>query len=251
MKLRTIIVDDEPKNRRVLMELLSRYCPEVTIIGDAGSLTEAVTLIHKSTPDLVLLDIEMPGGNGFDLIDKLKPINFEVIFVTAFDAYAIKAFKYSALDYLLKPVNIEEMQKSIAKVLERIHLKSVNMRLMNLSENRSSGESENQKMALQIPGKDLEFVNIADILYFESNGGYTNIFAETGRKYISSRTLKDFEELLPDSIFFRIHHSCLVNIKKVSKYLKGRGGSVEMVNGKQLEVATRRKEELLVRLKVK
>ena len=251
MILHVFIVDDEPKNRSILRELLNRYCADVAIAGEAGNITEALSFLQKTKPDVLLLDIEMPGGNGFDLLDQLKPVTFEVVFITAFDEYAVKAFKYSALDYLLKPVSIEELQTAIEKVRERRKSQSTNGRLSNLTANRLAGSYEQQKIALELPRGGFEFVNIIDILYCESKNGYTHIVTTEAKKFISSRSLKEFEELLPGTVFCRIHYSFLVNVQKIKKYKKGRGGSVEMADGRLLDVAARRKEQLLALLHLK
>ena len=252
MILHAFIVDDEPKNRRILKELLNRYCTDVTVIGEAGNSNEALSFLQKTKPDVLLLDIEMPGGNGFDLLDQLKPVAYEVVFITAFDEYAVKAFKYSALDYLLKPVNIEELQAAIEKVKERKNnSQSSNVRLSNLAANRLTDSYEKHKIALELPRGGFQFVNIVNILYFESKVGYTHIVTTEAQKFISSRSLKEFEELLPDTVFCRIHYSFLVNVQKIKKYKKGRGGSVEMTDGRLLDVASRRKEHLLKLLYLK
>src|SRR5215213_4252247 len=146
--IRAIIVDDEPKNRKILRSLLERFCPEVTIENEAGSAREAMEVITVSNPDLLFLDIEMPFGNAFDLLDQLMPVNFEIIFITAFDEYTLKAFKYSALDYLLKPVSIEELKAAVKKAVQKIHLKTINEQLSNLLQNFRGHHSQASRIAI-------------------------------------------------------------------------------------------------------
>src|SRR5439155_10063662 len=196
----------EPKNIRILNGLLNECCPDVRIIGEAVSAETAMPLIAETHPDLVFLDIEMPHGNAFDLLDKIMPIDFEIIFITAFDAYTLKAFKYSALDYLLKPVSMEELRNAVRKAKERIRFKNINQQLQNLLFNINRPATAVQKIAL--PCNDgLVFVLLTDIVRFEAKGGYTNVFIADNQKYVSSRIIKEYEELLPDDIFFRIHNS--------------------------------------------
>lgn len=244
--INALIIDDEPKNIRILHGLLEQCCPDVHIAGEAVSAETAIPLIHEKQPDLLFLDIEMPYGNAFDLLDKIMPINFEIIFITAFDDYTLKAFKYSALDYLLKPVSMDELRSAVNKAKERIQAKNINQQLQNLLFNIHKPNLSNQKMAL--PCKDgLVFVHIADIIRFEAKAGYTMVFGINDQKHISSRSIKEYEELLPDDLFFRIHNSHIINLNRVKKYHKGRGGAIEMADGVMIEVATRRKDEFLAR----
>jgi two-component system LytT family response regulator len=245
--IRAIIVDDEPKNRRILRQLLEKFCPQVTVEHEAGSAKEALEVIAHSTPDLLFLDIEMPYGNAFDLLDQLVPVDFEIIFITAFDEYTLKAFKYSALDYLLKPVNIEELQAAVDRASKKIHHKGINQQLTNLLENLNSNKPAISKIA--VPTNDsYVFVALREILRLEARGNYTCIYTADGNKHISSRNIKQYDEMLPDKQFFRIHNSHIVNLEHVRKYRRGRGGEVEMADGSVLEVATRRKDAFLALL---
>lgn len=248
--INTLIVDDEPKNIRILNGLLQEGCPEVNVIGEAISAETAIPLIQEKQPDLVFLDIEMPYGNAFDLLDHIMPVNFEIVFITAFDAYTLKAFKYSALDYLLKPVSIDELKMAVQKAKERIRVKNINQQLQNLLFNISKSNSTMQKMALPC-NEGLVFVLLSEIVRFEAKGGYTQVYTSDSQKFISSRIIKDYEEMLPDDIFFRIHNSHIINLNYVKKYHKGRGGVIEMSDNAMIEVATRRKDEFLARFGVK
>lgn len=242
--IKAIIVDDEPKNRKVLRSLLTQFCPQVVVENEAGSADEATVMIQQEKPDILFLDIEMPYGNGFDLLDRLMPVDFEIIFITAFDEYTLKAFKYSALDYLLKPVNIQELQTAVDKASKKIHLKNINQQLSNLLQNIRHSESTSSKLA--VPSQDgFFFISLNDIIRIEAKGNYTSIFSNDGQKHVSSRTIKQYEEMLPPRQFFRIHNSHIINLAFIKKYHKGRGGQVEMSDGALLEVATRRKDDFL------
>lgn len=245
--IKVLTVDDEPKNLRIIKELLRLYCPNAAHIGEADNINTARQLITELQPDLVLLDIEMPHGNAFDLLDKIMPVNFEIVFVTAFDSYTLKAFKYSALDYILKPVNIDELKAVITKAEQRTQQKNINQQLNFLLQNMKQ-PSALHKIAIPTFKDQLEFIETNSILYCEASGAYTFIFTDEGQKMVSAKSLKEYEEILPESVFFRLHHSHLINLNKVKKYHKGRGGEVEMDNGVFLEVATRRKDEFLKRI---
>jgi two-component system, LytTR family, response regulator len=246
-----VLIDDEPKNNAILEKMLVEFCPEVMVAGIAANSRDGIDIIRKLKPDLVFLDIEMPYGNAFDLLDRLKPFTFDVIFVTAFDNYTLKAFKYSALDYLLKPVDIEELKAAVERVIEKRKLQLVDMRQIELLlSNLKNPRNNVEKIALP-SSQGLEFHDMQDIVRCEAQRGYTYIHLKSGQKIVSSRNIKDFEDLLPESVFFRIHNSHLVNLNFISKYLKGRGGNIEMTDGTVLEVATRRKDELLARFGAK
>lgn len=244
--IRSVLIDDEPKNNRILKMMLEEFCPEVTIAGQTDNVTDGVNLIREVKPDLVFLDIEMPHGNGFDLLDQLMPIRFEVIFITAFNDYSLKAIKYSALDYLLKPVNIDELKTAVIKAAEKIASRKVNARIENLLYNLHKPQQELQKIAL--PSREgYVFVLLTDIIRCESKTGYTTFYVAGAEKIMSSRNIKEYEPLLPNEIFFRIHNSHIINLNHVKKYHRGRGGYLEMDDGATIEVATRRKDELLAR----
>ena len=238
------IIDDEPKNVRVLRTMLEEYCPEITGITEATNPKEGIQIIREHKPELVFLDIEMPYGNAFDLLDQLMPVEFEIIFVTAFNNYTLKAFKYSALDYLLKPVNIEELRASVKRASARVRSRNVNQQLNNLIQNFQKKNDSLQKIAL--PWKDgFVFVSMEDIIRFESSGGYTFVYTRSGEKFMSAKNIKEYEDMLPENLFFRIHNSYIINLHAVKKYHRGRGGYVEMVDGSMIEVAIRRREDFM------
>lgn len=246
--MKAVIIDDETKNINILQALLTEFCTEVEIVGVATSVELAIPLLSQTNPDIVFLDIEMPRGNAFDLLDKIKPVNFEVIFVTAFNEYSLKAFRYSALDYLLKPVNIEELKQSVFRASQRVGHKRINSQINNLFDNLAENTITSKKIALQENDGSLVFVEMNKIIRLEAKRGYTLVFLCATRFYISSKPMKDYEEMLPKTDFCRIHNSHIINITKVLKYHKGRGGEVEMEDGSRIEVASRRKDEFLARL---
>src|SRR5436190_7485545 len=244
--INAVIIDDETRSIKLMKNILSKFCPQVHLIGDANNGQTGQELIQQKKPELVFLDIEMPYGNGFDLLNALMPIDFEVIFVTAFDKYMLQALKYSALDYLLKPVNIAELKAAVKHAETRINKNSINQQLTILLENFKKHESGLKKIA--IPTADgFDFVLIEDIVRCEAQGPYTRLFIKDSKKILVSKPLKEYESLLPDNIFLRIHNSHLVNLNFIKKYNRGRGGYIEMDDGTTLEVATRRKDEFLSR----
>ncbi|MDP4263891.1 MAG: LytTR family DNA-binding domain-containing protein [Bacteroidota bacterium] len=243
--IQAIIIDDEPGNIDVLKKMIADFCKDVEISGTAASVDEGVTVIKERKPDLVFLDIEMPGKNAFDLIDYFTPVGFEIIFVTAFEQYALKAFRYSAIDYLLKPVSIRELREAIEKARKCIKERNFQDRLDNFFAIERKKET---KIAIQL--KDgYSFINYNDIVCCSSEGAYTVISFVNGNKLLSSNNLKHFEDLLPEDIFCRIHNSHLANLDHAVRYSKGRGGNLLMVNKMMLEVSQRKKDELLSRFK--
>jgi two-component system LytT family response regulator len=244
--IKAVIVDDEPNNLIILEGMINDFCPTVHLAGKANNARKAESVIQEIHPDLVFLDIEMPYGSGFDILDKLRPAYFEVIFVTAFDEYALKAFRYSALDYLLKPVNIEELQASVRKAEANIQLKNFDMRLESFLQNL---KSSSYVQRVPLPGKKgVVFVPVSEIIRLEGSRGYTTIFVKGRDRIVSSKNIKEYEMMLPEDRFYRVHHSHLVNISCISGYQRGRGGYVEMDDGAVIEVAIRRKDDLLARL---
>lgn len=249
--MKAIIVDDEPKGREVLKTLLQRFCPAVNVIGTASGVEEAKVLINDLHPDIVFLDVEMPGGNGFKLLDETNRNNFEIIFVTSYGHYAIPALRYSAIDYLLKPVEIEELKNAVQRVEMRMEKKNdlkANYRALN--ENLQLPVSQ-QRIAVH-GVNDIRFVSVKEIVRLEGDSNYTYIFTSTGGKYHTSRTLKDYEELLQaHSNFVRVHKTHMINLDHLTKFMKNDGGYIIMSDGSQVEVSRRKKQELMERLKMK
>lgn len=241
--INTIIVDDEAKGRLALKQKLADYCPGVKIVAEASNGSEGLLLISRFKPDLIFLDIEMPGMSGFEMLNEIKNKNFHVIFTTAYDQYAIKAIKYAAFDYLLKPVDIAELQASVEKI-NKASAFNTKKQAELLIQNMQQPKIKLHKLA--IPTLDgLLFFDISSIVHLEANSNYTTIYLFDKTKIIASKTLKDFEELLPEDLFFRTHHSHIINLNFIKRYIKGDGGQIELQNGNYVDVSRRKKEEFL------
>lgn len=245
--LTAIIIDDELKGIIALRQKLKDYCPDVQIVGEAESAEEGISLIKLQKPDIVFLDIEMPHMDGFTMLQQLQEKDFHLIFTTAYDQYAIKAIKFAAFDYLLKPIDIDELKIAVSKI-NKLHFSETEKKLEVLHQNMLDKNSFN-KIAISTQNSLLLF-EVNDIIYLEANRNYTTLYFKDHPKLMASKTLKEFEELLPSSIFFRIHHSYIININYVKKYLKGEGGQVELQNGTLLDVSRRKKEEFLKLLRI-
>lgn len=240
--INAIIIDDELKGRVALRQKLQDYCPEVNLTGEAADGIEGLKLIEKLQPQIVFLDIEMPRMNGFEMLHQVKSNNFHLIFTTAYDQYAIKAFKYAAFDYLLKPVDIEELRGAIQRA-QRDRKEQTDQKLEILEQHISVRHPFNKIAIPTLEG--LLFFDVSDIIHLEAQSNYTAIYFYQHPKLIASKTLKEFEEILPDSMFFRPHHSHLINLNYIKRYIKGDGGQIEMKNGNYVDVARRKKEEFL------
>lgn len=250
-----IIVDDEIQNQVVLERMIDRFCPTVEVVGTAASVKEATALINAKRPDIVFLDIEMPEENGFRLLERIKDPDFCVIFTTAHAEYALKAIKYAAMDYLLKPINLTELKFAIEKVIEK-NLKDIRSKqdmqtkVQVLRDNRSEGSLDFEKIAL--PTKDgIAMFELDEIVWCQAQKGQTLFHMKDGSKILVSELLKEYESLLPESKFCRIHKSHIINLAHISKYLNGNGGSIIMSNGIEVEVAVRRKKDILAKLRTR
>lgn len=240
MKLNAIIVEDEATSREILRNYLKKYCPNVHILGEASNVDEALVLIRSHELDLVFLDVEMPYGNAFDLLDKVGDINFETVFVTAYNHYAMDALNAHASYYLMKPISIDELIKAVDYVTEiRTKEDALQDQVLVPKTNAVNGK-------ITFPTQDgFEVINTADILYCKADDNYTEIFLNTNKKKLVSKTLKYFEDALNDASFARVHKSYLVNVNEIVKYVKGKGGSVVLSNGKEIMVSSAKKAELL------
>lgn len=242
--IRSIIIDDESSARDGLKLVLEKFCPDVKILTLCTSPEEGVNAIHSLKPDLVFLDVQMPHKSGFNLLEELGDFDFEVIFVTAYDRYAIKAIRFSALDYLLKPVDIEELQKAVQRAAERISEKTSRSSYLSLLKNIRQAPQKLEKLAIPtFDGIILEPVD--SIIFCEADRNYTNLMMVGDRKIVVSKNLKDFENMLSESGFFRIHHAYLINMKYVKKYVKGEGGYVILEGDRHVDVSRRKKEAFL------
>lgn len=239
MKLKAVIVEDESGSREILRNYLAKYCKNVSVLGEAASVKEGIELILEKQPDLVFLDVEMPYGNAFDLLDQLPDRTFETVFVTAYNSYALEALNNHAAYYLMKPINIDELINAVSYVNEVKEKENVlDNRILKSKLNKAEGK-------ITLPQQDgFQVLNISDILYCKADDNYTEIYLEN-KKLLVSKTLKYFEEALADHFFARIHKSYLVNVNEVVKYRKGKGGSVIVSNGKELLVSASKKKQLL------
>lgn len=238
-KLRAVIVDDEQSGRDSLSRLLEENCHDVEVVGQAGSVDQAVEVIRLNHPDLVFLDVEMPRGSGFELLKRIERPSFKTIFVTAHNHYAIKAIKFSATDYLLKPVDVDELIASIEQI------RSVTGDWPARYQNITEAIDHNKPNRLAVPVKDgFAFISPDEIIRLQADGSYTHIFT-VNEKYTASRNIKEYEDLLQDRGFFRAHHSHLINLRCVRHYSRTEGYFVTMSDGSIVEVSRRKKEMFL------
>lgn len=256
--IKAVIVDDEQKSRKLLRNLINDYCKKVEIVDMADSMENGVASIKKHKPDLIFLDIELQDGKGFDLLEKIGETHAEVIFTTAYDQYAIQAIHFSALDYLLKPINVDELKTAVQKVEqkinEQIEKQSINQSLQILLENNKA-QTNNKKIGLPTQN-GINFVPIKEIIICKAEGNYSLIYL-AGKKHqeIVSRTLKEFEDMLREFNFFRVHRSYLVNLDHIREYSRtnqspeydGDGGSISMNNNLHVPVSRDRRKYLLER----
>jgi len=244
--MRAIIVDDEENNILGLRKLLERYAPQINVIDVAYGMVEAKDKIESLNPELVFLDIELPDGDGFTLLSELSPVEFQVIFTTAFAEYAIKAIRFAALDYLLKPINVQELIDAINKATKSSSQKIEHQqrKLEVLESNRNDKAFRFQKIAL--PSFDgIEFYNLADILRCEADRAYCKFYFVKGPSVVVSQSLGEFEDILKECNFLRIHKSNMVNLNHIKKYVRGTGGYVILTDDSHVDVSIRKKEELL------
>ncbi|MBL7813318.1 MAG: response regulator transcription factor [Bacteroidetes bacterium] len=243
MKIQTLIIDDETACRDTLRNYLEKYCADVQILGEAQDVPSAIELIKSTKPDLVFLDVEMPFGNAFDVLEATSVQDYEAIFVTAFSEYAIKALNFSASYYLLKPVDIDELVKAVDKVkLQMLHHRSQGPTRL-LMDHVKAGMAD-QKLVLPM-SNGFDVVTLKDIVNLEGGGNYTDIYLKDNRKKTVTRVLKHFEDILEGKGFMRVHKSHIVNLDCIASYNRGRGGSLILSNGREVEVSPAKKEELM------
>jgi len=246
MRIRSLIVDDETANRENLAGLLHRYCPKVEITGEAATNEEALDLINTLNPDLVFLDVRMPGGDIFSMLEKVKDVRFGIIFVTAYDEYAFKAFQFNALDYLLKPVDINKLIDSVNRAIESISLREENLRLKNLVDNQKRPDQD-KRIALAQDDK-IDFVPVRQIVRCQAESNYTRFMLENHREILVSHTLKDFEAALESCGFIRTHQSHLVNPIHIHSLIRRDGGYLKMSDGSSVPISRSRKDEVTQRI---
>lgn len=245
--INAIVIDDELKGRQFLKQLAEKFLPQVKIAGEAASAKEGLELIEAVHPDLVFLDIEMPGQTGIEMLRQLQQIDFSVVFVTAFNRYAVEAFRLGAVDYLLKPVSPSDLQQAVERVEHNRSVQSQNrIRLNEFS--KSYGQPFTKITVPSLQG--FEFIDFSDIIYLQSDSNYTKVKLKDGKMIMATRLLGDFEEMLAPHNFFRIHKSFIINLAHMRKYTKGDGGSVMMTDGSEMDVSRRIKESFLQRIRL-
>jgi two-component system LytT family response regulator len=241
--LKAILVDDELNSLQNLQFKIREYCPSVKIVAQTQNPEEAIRLIQLHKPDVLFLDIEMPRMSGFKMLEQINEVDFEVVFITAYNHYAINAIRISAFDYLVKPVAIEDLQQTVER-LANFSIKKTRERANMLKQNLANPKSQEDHIA--IPTNDgLEFIQIKQIIRIESSSNYSKLILQNGQHLLVTRQLKDFEELLQDYRFYRVHHSHLVNLNFIAKYIRGDGGQIAMRNGDMIDVSRRKKEVFL------
>ncbi len=244
--LKAIIIDDEPYCCEILAAMIHSDCPEVEIVNIASNGVDALKAIKLYSPDVVFLDVEMPKMNGFEMLEQLPVINFHLIFTTSYDQYALKAIRFSAIDYLLKPIDREELKRAVEKVKDRFQI-PVPQQLELLLQKFKQPSNPVNKIALPTM-EGLQMIPIETIISCESDDNYTNIKLKTGKRLLVTRSLKDIEESLEQHSFIRVHRSYLVNLNEIEKYIKGEGGYLVMSDGNSIDVARNKKEVLLKKL---
>lgn len=248
--VKVVIIDDEKNGRDIVKQYLSFYCDDIDVIGEANSVESGFELLSKQTPDIVFLDIQMPDGTGFNLLEKLPQRNFKVIFVTAYDQFALKAIKFSASDYILKPVEPDEFVEAVERV--KSELANQNQTNDDRIDALLSISKKNDFTKIGLPTSEgIQFVKVDDIVRCEADGPYTQVFLSTGERVMVSKNLKIYEDLFANSNFIRVHKSHLINTSYIDKYMNsgGDGGSVAMADGSIVEVSRRKKDELLAMIK--
>lgn len=247
MLLKALIVDDEIRSRDFLCNLLSEHCPNITVTAVASTAEEAVSQIRQQEPDIVFLDIELQTGTGFDVLIHFDNPSFQVIFTTAYDHYAIKAIKFSAVDYLLKPIDIDELQLSVDRAVSNVENKASNQTIRMLLHNLGKPAGSDYSITLSTSA-GLEFVPLQQIIRLEASGPYTHFFLKDGKKIMVSKNLKEYEGLLSGHQFFRVHNSHMINIREVKRMLKTDGGYAVMNDDSEIAISPKKKDEFMLQI---
>lgn len=242
--IKAIILEDEQRSRQLLHEMLTEHFKNITVLAVCENAEAAGDAIREHHPDLVFSDIELEKGSAFDMLQQLETIDFEVIFITAYEKYAVLAIKFSALDYLLKPFGITDLTNAISQYQIRLNKKQSARQFEVLFHNLKGIQRESKKIALPTLN-GLQVVSLKEIIRCEASANYTTFFFAAGKKLVVTKTLKEFDELLNEYDFIRVHHSHLINLNHVEKYARGEGGTVTMSDGSEVDVSRRKKEEFL------
>jgi two-component system LytT family response regulator len=241
--LRTVIIDDEAHVRETLTQLVKEFCPQVQLVGEAFSVESGVKTIRELHPHLVLLDIRMGDGSAFDLLKKFETIDFGIIFITAYEKYAVQAFRFAAVDFLLKPVNPIDLAHAVKRAESTVQ-NQLKTQLQTLEENMKSDIRQKKKIVLKTI-ENIYLVSLQDITHLESGRSYTTVYTLKGERIVISKPLKDFDELLYDDGFYRVHKSYLVNMMHIQRFEKLEGGNIVLTNNHKIPVASRKRYELL------
>ena len=245
--IKAVIIDDELKSREVLETLLNQMVDGVSVVGTADSVSAGMRLIERTSPDVVFLDVEMPRKDGFQLLDEMRPFQFEVVFTTGHDQYAIQAFRNNAIDYLLKPIDLDQLKQAIIRVSDKKKRNLVNDNFESFVQSVKKADAHQRQIALS-SSSGLIFIKIDDIIYLRGDGAYTHFFLKSGKKITVSKNLKAYERQLESYEFFRVHKSFLIHLPEMQKYVRGDGGYVVMSNGDAVDVSKRRKEGFMAAL---
>lgn len=245
--MRSLIIEDEQDNRENLRLLLQNYCPDVEVVGEGINVQSGLEAIRKHKPELVFLDVEMPDGTGFDLLRSLPKLEFEVIFVTAYSHYAIRAIKFNALDYILKPIDISELSEAVEKATRQAEQQDSMLKIQNLLSNLHTREVQNRRLPLA-SAESLRLVELKDIIRLQGENNYTRFYLTEGPPLLVSRTLKEYATQLEESDFLRVHQSHVVNVNHITSFVKSEGGYLVMRDGSQVGIARNRKQMVLERL---
>ena len=241
--LKAILVDDEVSSLQNLQQKIVEFCPGIKVVAAAQKPEEAIFLIRHHNPDVIFLDIEMPRMSGFRVLEELEDIGAEIIFTTAYNHYAIDAIRISAFDYLVKPISVEDLQNAVNRLVVQ-HDRQTQEKLNVLRKSLQEGKSQEDRIAIPT-SEGMEFINIKNIVRIESSSNYSKLYLLNGQTILVTRLLKDFEEMLLPYRFYRVHHSHLINLTYIKKYIRGEGGQVVMQNGDVIDVARRKKDEFL------
>ncbi|MCR9265327.1 MAG: LytTR family DNA-binding domain-containing protein [Flavobacteriaceae bacterium] len=248
MTLKVIIIEDEKHSRETLKSMLEEFCKDVKVIATASSVSEGVKVLSVYSPDVVFLDIELQSGLGFDVLTQIKDPSFEVIFTTAFEKYAIKAIKFSSLDYLLKPIDLSELQDAVEKARNRMDTNVYRQQIDTLMQSLSKENHRQEKICLATTA-GMEFIAIEEIVLCKADGSYTSFVLRNENTLMVSKHLKEYENLLGDYQFMRVHNSYVINLNEVKKYVKSDGGYIIMSNDMHVSISPRKKDELIEAMK--
>lgn len=239
--VKAVVIDDEHDSRKALINILRACCSFVVVVAEAGGVEQGIRAIREHRPDVVFLDIQMDDGSGFDLLERIEERNFQVIFVTGYDQFAIKAIRFSALDYLLKPIDPQALADAVNRVKKKDeNLDTISRQIETLLSNKNGFKK------ISVPTLEgLKFIRLEEIIRCESDSNYTRFFLKSGEKILVTRTLKEFEEALSGMSFLRVHQSHMINLQYVDRYIRGEGGVIVMSDGSEVEVSRRKKEAFL------